>query len=62
MTGQVAPYAAAKGGILSLTRDMAREFGKHKIRVNAICPGCIHTPLMDPGYHAGRAHGCEAHG
>jgi NAD(P)-dependent dehydrogenase (short-subunit alcohol dehydrogenase family) len=42
-TGQVSPYAAAKGGILSLTRDMAREFGKNKIRVNAICPGCIHT-------------------
>src|SRR5262245_26464029 len=40
-TGQVSPYAAAKGGILSLTRDMAREFGKHKIRVNSICPGCI---------------------
>lgn len=46
-TGQVSPYAAAKGGILSLTRDMAREFGKHKIRVNSICPGCIHTPMMD---------------
>jgi NAD(P)-dependent dehydrogenase (short-subunit alcohol dehydrogenase family) len=46
-TGQVAPYAAAKGGILSLTRDMAREFGKHKIRVNSICPGCIHTTMMD---------------
>lgn len=46
-TGQVSPYAAAKGGILSLTRDMAREFGKHKIRINAICPGCIHTPMMD---------------
>jgi NAD(P)-dependent dehydrogenase (short-subunit alcohol dehydrogenase family) len=46
-TGQVSPYAAAKGGILSLTRDMAREFGKHNIRVNSICPGCIHTPMMD---------------
>jgi len=46
-TGQVSPYAAAKGGILSLTRDMAREFGKHRIRVNSICPGCIHTPMMD---------------
>ena len=46
-TGQVSPYAAAKGGILSLTRDMAREFGKNKIRINAICPGCIDTPMMD---------------
>ena len=46
-TGQVSPYAAAKGAILSLTRDMAREFGKHQIRVNSICPGCIDTPMMD---------------
>src|SRR5580765_3062179 len=38
---------SGEGSILSLTRDMAREFGKHKIRVNSICPGCIHTPMMD---------------
>ena len=33
--------------MLSLTRDMVREFGKHKIRVNSICSGCIHTTMMD---------------
>lgn len=46
-TGQTAPYAAAKAGILGLTRDMARDLGPHQIRVNAICPGCIDTPMME---------------
>ncbi len=39
-----APYAASKGGLLALTRQMAIDFGKDKIRVNAICPGWIYTP------------------
>ena len=42
-----APYAAAKAGVLGLTRDMARDLGPHNIRVNGICPGCILTPMMD---------------
>ncbi|MGI9074034.1 MAG: SDR family NAD(P)-dependent oxidoreductase [Bryobacteraceae bacterium] len=46
-TGQTAPYAAAKAGVLGLTRDMARDLGQHNIRVNGICPGCISTPMMD---------------
>jgi dihydroanticapsin dehydrogenase len=46
-TGQTAPYAAAKAGVLGLTRDMARDLGQHNIRVNGICPGCIETPMMD---------------
>jgi NAD(P)-dependent dehydrogenase (short-subunit alcohol dehydrogenase family) len=46
-TGQTAPYAAAKAGVLGLTRDMARDLGPHNIRVNGICPGCILTPMMD---------------
>ncbi len=46
-TGQVSAYAAAKAGILGLTRDMARDLGSHNIRVNGICPGCIDTPMMD---------------
>ncbi len=44
---RIAPYAAAKGGMLAFTRALACEFGPRGIRVNAICPGCIDTPMMD---------------
>jgi NAD(P)-dependent dehydrogenase (short-subunit alcohol dehydrogenase family) len=46
-TGQVAAYAAAKPGILALTRDLAQDFGQFNVRVIAICPGCIDTPMKD---------------
>jgi len=39
-----APYAASKGGLLALTRQMAIDFGKDNIRVNAVCPGWTYTP------------------
>ncbi len=38
-------YAMTKGGIVSLTRDLAAEWGAHGIRVNAIAPGWIRTPM-----------------
>ncbi len=40
-------YAASKGGVLSLTRSIAREFGPLGIRANAICPAMIETPMLD---------------
>lgn len=40
-------YAASKGGVLSLTRSIAREFGHLGIRANAICPAMIQTPMLD---------------
>jgi NAD(P)-dependent dehydrogenase (short-subunit alcohol dehydrogenase family) len=42
----VAAYAAAKGGAIALTRAMALDYGAEGIRVNAICPGTIETPLV----------------
>ena len=40
-------YAASKGGMLSLTKSIAREFGHLGIRANAICPAMIETPMLD---------------
>ena len=42
-----ANYAASKGGVVSLTRTLALELGKRNIRVNAIAPGFIETPMTD---------------
>jgi NAD(P)-dependent dehydrogenase (short-subunit alcohol dehydrogenase family) len=42
----VAPYAASKGGDLSLTRQLALEYAKDRIRVLAVNPGTIETPLV----------------
>jgi gluconate 5-dehydrogenase len=41
-------YAMTKGGIVSLTRDLAAEWGPHGIRVNAVAPGWIRTPMTQP--------------
>lgn len=40
-------YAASKGGVLSLTKSIAREFGALGIRANAICPAMIETAMLD---------------
>jgi len=40
-------YAAAKGGIVSMTRSLCQELGPYGVRVNSISPGFTQTPLMD---------------
>jgi NAD(P)-dependent dehydrogenase (short-subunit alcohol dehydrogenase family) len=39
-------YTASKGGVLSLTRSLAVQYGRRGIRANALCPGPIETPLL----------------
>ncbi len=41
-----ANYAAAKGGVLSFTKSLAREVGRFGITVNAVCPGLVETRLI----------------
>ena len=41
------PYSAAKGGLTQLTRALALELSPEGIRVNAVCPGTVATPLVD---------------
>jgi 2-hydroxycyclohexanecarboxyl-CoA dehydrogenase len=45
-TGETA-YAAAKGGMIAFTKSLAREFARHGVCVNCVCPGPTDTPLLD---------------
>ncbi len=48
--GAAAPqiaYTASKGGVLAMTREIAIEFARKSIRVNALCPGPVETPLLN---------------
>ena len=44
-TSQIS-YTASKGGVLALTRELGVEFARRSVRVNALCPGPVDTPLL----------------
>jgi NAD(P)-dependent dehydrogenase (short-subunit alcohol dehydrogenase family) len=44
-TSQIA-YTASKGGVLAMSRELGVEFAKRGVRVNALCPGPVDTPLL----------------
>ena len=44
-TSQIS-YTASKGGVLALTRELGVEFARSGVRVNALCPGPVDTPLL----------------
>jgi NAD(P)-dependent dehydrogenase (short-subunit alcohol dehydrogenase family) len=49
----LAAYAAAKGGIIAFSRQLALEAGADNVRVNAIAPGSVRTPMTRPVYSQG---------
>lgn len=56
-SADISAYAASKGGLLALTRAMAIEFAKDNIRVNAILPGAVDTPMLRAGMQRGHVGG-----
>jgi NAD(P)-dependent dehydrogenase (short-subunit alcohol dehydrogenase family) len=60
-SANIAAYAASKGGLLALTRAAAIEFAKDNIRVNAILPGAVDTPMLRAGLNRGHLAGEDVH-
>ncbi|MCJ7530024.1 MAG: SDR family oxidoreductase [Anaerolineales bacterium] len=56
-SANISAYAASKGGLLALTRAMAIEFAPDNIRVNAILPGAVDTPMLRAGLNRGHVTG-----
>lgn len=60
-SANIAAYAASKGGLLALTRAMAIEFAPDNIRVNAVLPGAVDTPMLRSGLGRGHVEGGDIH-
>jgi NAD(P)-dependent dehydrogenase (short-subunit alcohol dehydrogenase family) len=52
-SADIASYAASKGALMALTRAMAIEFADDNVRVNAILPGAVDTPMLEAGLSRG---------
>lgn len=50
LPAQFTTYAMTKAAVLHLTKSLAQEFGEHGIRVNAVCPGAVDTPMLNEWY------------
>jgi NAD(P)-dependent dehydrogenase (short-subunit alcohol dehydrogenase family) len=53
-SANIAAYAASKGAVLALTRALAIELATDHIRVNAVLPGAVNTPMLHAGLNRGR--------
>ncbi len=60
-SANIAAYATSKGGLLALTRAIAIEFARDNIRVNAILPGAVDTPMLRAGLDRGHLAGEDIH-
>jgi NAD(P)-dependent dehydrogenase (short-subunit alcohol dehydrogenase family) len=60
-SADIAVYAASKGGLLALTRAMAIEFAKGNVRVNAVLPGAVDTPMLRAGLDRGHVGSGSVH-
>ncbi len=56
-SANIAAYAASKGGLLAFTRALAIEFAPDNIRVNALLPGAVDTPMLRAGMNRGHVSG-----
>ena len=60
-TSQIS-YTASKGGVLAMTRELGVQFAREGIRVNALCPGPVNTPLLHGAVRQGPGAGRPAAG
>ncbi len=56
-SANIAAYAASKGALMALTRALAIELASDKIRVNAVLPGAVDTPMLHAGLSRGHVQG-----